>query len=394
MSNKGYVWPPEWRTLTDPVSGATIHQLTDYFCHSYHPYFTEPGWYDGGRRLVFSSERGNAQNLFSIDLETGEILQLTDLDPADGDLGTKVAVSAIRHEVIYYQGGKLMALDLHTLNERALYERPEGYVRGATNVTADGRYVLTYHVQDLSDMVDDPGYRDYMIGRKGGSSGGFQKMVWEKHPHCVIVRVATDGSGSEVIYEEEYYLGHVNPSPTLPNILTFCHEGPWNLVENRIRGLDAETGEVWQIRPNAPDEAIGHEYWMQDGEHIGYHGRTLGGPVYGSIRYDNTDQVEAPFDYGSTHFHSLDLDLIIGDGSRQDPYLLLWQFRAGEFVGPKVLAWHRGSMHVGHIHVHPTMSPDGRQVLYGADPQGYCQVYLADIPEFDRLPDRREVSAP
>ena len=131
------------------------------------------------------------------------------------------------------------------------------------------------------------------------------------------------GSGEEVIYEEDYWLGHVNTSPKMPHILTFCHEGPWTLVENRIWGLDMTTGKTWQIRPNAPDEAIGHEYWTEDGEHIGYHGRTPNGAVYGSIRYDNTDQVEAPFPHGSMHFHSVGLRLIVGDGGKDNPYLLL-----------------------------------------------------------------------
>ena len=53
---KGSVWAPEWRVLKDPVSGATIRQLTNYFCHNYHLYFTEPGWYDDGRRLVFEQK--------------------------------------------------------------------------------------------------------------------------------------------------------------------------------------------------------------------------------------------------------------------------------------------------------------------------------------------------
>ncbi len=388
---KGSVWAPEWRVLKDPVSGATIRQLTNYFCHNYHLYFTEPGWYDDGRRLVFVSERENAHNLFSIDLESGEILQLTDIDPAAGDLEAKVAVNAVGRQVIYYQGGRMVILDLDTLEERTVYRRPEGYVRGAANVTADGKYVLTYHVKDLSDRIDDPGFRDYVIGRKGGNSGGFQKMVWEQRPHGMIVRVATDGSGHQVVYEEDYYLGHVNPSTRLPNVLTFCHEGPWNLVDNRIWGLDLATGKSWKIRPTEKGEAVGHEYWMGDGVHIGYHGRTAGGAFYGSVRYDNTERVEAPFTYGSTHFHSLSLDTIVGDGTRTDPYLLLWRLRDGQFQGPKVLAWHRGSMHVGHIHVHPTMSPYAAQVLYSADPQGYCQVYLADIPAWDALPDRASI---
>ncbi len=130
---------------------------------------------------------------------------------------------------------------------------------------------------------------------------------------------------------------------------------------------------------------------MVDGEHVGYHGRTPGGPIYGAIRYDNTDRVEAPFTYGSTHFHSLSLDTIVGDGSKSDPYLLVWRFHEGQFEGPKVLAWHRGSFHHQDVHVHPRFSLDGRQVLYTADPQGYGQIFLAEVPEWDSLPDRAAV---
>lgn len=53
-ASKGSKWPPEWKTYKDPVTGATIHQMTDYYCHNYHLYFTESGWYDDGRRLVFT----------------------------------------------------------------------------------------------------------------------------------------------------------------------------------------------------------------------------------------------------------------------------------------------------------------------------------------------------
>ena len=162
-------------------------------------------------------------------------------------------------------------------------------------------------------------------------------------------------------------------------------------MEQRIWGLNIDTGECWPIRPQVPEEAIGHEYWMADGEHIGYHGRTPQGPVYGSIRYDNRDRVEAPFPYGSTHFHSVGLRLIVGDGGRDNPYLLLWRMVDGAFQGPKVLAWHRGSFHTQRVHVHPTFNAEGTQVAYTADPQGYGQVFLVDIPEWDALPNREDV---
>jgi len=54
------------------------------------------------------------------------------------------------------------------------------------------------------------------------------------------------------------------------------------------------------------------------------------------------------------------------------------------------LAVHRGSFHVQILHVHPRMfaGRDGQiRVLYSADPQGYGNVYVADVPEFESLPE-------
>jgi len=374
---KGSKWPPEWSRFKDPVSGATIRQLTNYYAHSSHFYFTNPGWYDNATKMLFTSQRENRTNLFSIDLQTGEITQLTDADPEEGQVGGPF-VNPVKLEAIYQQGKMLKAIDLQTLEERTLYTRPEGFVGGGTNVTADGKYVCTSLVTDLSDRI----YTDL-----GHGYIGFREW-WEAHPPSKILRVALDGSGVEVLHEEDSWIGHVNTSPTQANLLTFCHEGPWHLVDNRIWGLDLETRETWKIRPTSEGEAVGHEYWMPDGEHIGYHGRTPEGPIYGSIKYDNTDRIEAPFPYGSMHFHSVGLDLIVGDGGKDNPYLLLWRMRDGQFEGPKVLAWHRGSFHTQRVHVHPTFSPDGKQVAYTADPQGYGQVFLVDIPEWDSLPDR------
>jgi len=378
--NTGTRWESEKTTYKDPRSGATVHQMTSYKGHSNHFYFTYPAWYDNGRKIAFYSDRENRTNLFGVDLESGDITQLTDLDPALGEPGG-LSKNPAREELYFTQNSVLYALDLATLETRPLYTRPEGYRGGSANATADGKYICAGYNEDLSDrfMMD-----------LGHGYVGFREM-WEAHPHSIIVKIPIDGGEPETVFEEDYWLGHFNASPKLPNIVTFCHEGPWHLVENRIWGLDLETRKVWQIRPNAPDEAIGHEYWMSDGEHIGYHGRTPAGPVYGAICYDNSDQVEAPFEGHCWHFHSYMLDLVIGDGDAKDPHLLLWRFKDGRFEGPKVLAWHRGSFHIQRVHVHPCFNAEGTQVIYTADPQGYGQVFVVDVPEFESLPDRSEV---
>lgn len=382
-SNTGKKWPPELTLYQDPVSGARVRQLTHYMGHSSHFYFTYPGWYDQGRKIIISSDRENRTNFFGVDLTHGDITQLTDLDPAAGPVDAQgVTQNPLREEAYFFQGKTLLALDLKTLDLRPLMTVPQGYVAEAANATADGQYVCTGYCQDLSDRfpVD-----------LGNGYVGFRE-IWEAHPHCRITRVSLESGLSEVIFEDDCWLGHLNTSPTQPTVMTFCHEGPWDKVDNRIWGLNLQTRQAWKIRPTSPGESVGHEYWMPDGEHIGYHGRIAGGPIYGSIRYDNTDQVEAPFEFNSWHFHSHKLDLIVGDGDAQNPYLLLWRYKGGQFEGPKALAWHRGSFHTQRVHVHPCFSADGRQIVYTADPQGYGQVFVVDVPDWESLPDRSTIS--
>ena len=80
-TNAGQTFPAEWTTFTDPLSGVTVQQLTNYRGHSHHFYFTNPGWYDNDQKLLFASDRNNHTNLYSVDLNTGLITQLTDLTP-------------------------------------------------------------------------------------------------------------------------------------------------------------------------------------------------------------------------------------------------------------------------------------------------------------------------
>ena len=377
----GSRWQPELIVSQDPVSGATVRQFTAYKGHSSHFYFTYPCWFDQNRKIIFSSDREDRTNFYSADLASGEIVQLTDLDPARGLPNVfMINKNPAREEAYFLQGRSLMALDLGTLDLRERFSVPEGYIGEGCCATADGKSLVIGMYQDLSDRFPTDLDNGYV---------GFREY-WEAHPHSIIYTLDLDSGALKVVHEDDSWLGHFNPSPVLPEIMTFCHEGPWELVDNRIWGLNLTTSEAWKIRPTGPGEAVGHEYWMPDGVRVGYHGHAGGGPIYGSIAYDNTGRVEAPFEYNSWHNHSYHLDLVVGDGAADNPYLLLWRYRGGKFEGPKVLAWHRGSFHTQRVHVHPCFSPDGRQIVYTADPQGYGQVFMVDIPEFESLPDREE----
>ena len=138
----------------DRVSGVGVWQLTSYLGHSHHKYFTNNGWWDDGKRLLFSSDRKNATNLFSIEIESGEISRLTDFqareeNPADfiNDVNPK------RPEVYYIRAGAVYALDLLTLEIRKIYEAPEGFELHGGLSGADGKSVYIVLMEDLSKRI-------------------------------------------------------------------------------------------------------------------------------------------------------------------------------------------------------------------------------------------------
>jgi oligogalacturonide lyase len=362
-------WPAEVREFTDRLTGAAIRQLTRYKGHSNHLYFTNPGWYDGGRRMVFQSDRENRTNLFSIELATGGITQISE---TDGGAMQSMYLNPTRDEGYFWCGPEVRAIDLHSGEERTLHAIEPDWNHSNISVTADGRYVCTAD----REPVDLPFEVEIRTGYVGFPE------TFKARPRCRIWRIPIDGGTAEVVHEEPCWIGHVNTSPTDPDLLSFCHEGPWERVDQRMWGLRPSEGKAWKIRPEQPGEAIGHEYWLADGQTLGYHGRTAAGEVFGFIRHDNTEQVEAPFPTGSQHFHSNDRSLIIGDGhGGRTPYILLWTFDGQAFSEPRVLCIHRCSRHIQRTHVHPRLTPDGTQVVYTSDHTGYGQVHLVDVPE-------------
>ncbi|MBD3240762.1 MAG: hypothetical protein GF331_09275 [Chitinivibrionales bacterium] len=196
---------------------------------------------------------------------------------------------------------------------------------------------------------------------------------------------AVNGNGRSTVWEEDYWIGHVNTSPTQPDLLTFCHEGPWHVVDNRIWGMRISEGKPWRIRPRTGDESVGHEYWYADGIHLGYHGRYPGKhAVFGKIAFDNTAMTETPCRSETGHTHSNDDRLIVGDGGME---IRLWRKDGDRYSGPRVLVEHRSSFKIQEVHAHPRFTPDGTRVLYTSDWTGYGNVYLADLVPFDSLPE-------
>ncbi len=386
----------ELREYRDRTTGRNIRQLTDHRCHSHHLYFTNPGWFTGRggeQRLLFGSDRFNRTNLFSVDLAGGSIEQHTDADmprPPHETSFLFASLSPTRPECYFWRGRDLIAVNLHDNRERLLYTAPADYAVNMTNVSADGRFVHTAIYEDLSNRFSVDLLNGYV---------GFGEYSAAR-PTSIVLGIPTDGGAAREIFREQYWIGHVNTSPTKPNLLSYCHEGPWGKVDNRIWCCDTATGRTWAVRQRrSADEVVGHEYWHADGIYLGYHGESRrsnaagkqesvpGSKTFGRIRFDDTGNEEVTFPHETGHIHSNDYSMVVGDGQGSPQKVIrLWRWNGSGFDGPRILCEHRGSFQVQQLHVHPRFSPDGTKVVFASDRTGYGQVYEIEVGDWDSLP--------
>lgn len=124
------------------------------------------------------------------------------------------------------------------------------------------------------------------------------------------------------IYESTDWLNHLLFSPTDPNILMYCHEGPWHKVDRMwVLRLDQSPPIPVKVHEREMNmEIAGHEWWSHDGEIIYYDLQTPRGLVFWLASYNiitgkRTRYHLQPHEW-SVHFNSSPTsNLFCGDGS-------------------------------------------------------------------------------
>jgi oligogalacturonide lyase len=385
----GQTWNSEIREFEDEKTGRTITQLTTTG-NNVHLYFTENSFDAHRNEIIFRSDRAAGEdkapheeplyNLFRMDLGTGEIVQLTDETASIGSV-TKTPDSAI---VVYIAGNKIRRLEPESGEISTLYEEKGHFRLGAPSISANRRYIAFCR----NEAVDVP---------RGPNYSGFKD-----HYYLVkdgrITLAYLDRSGSFDVFRDTHWLSHFQFCPVEPTLATFCHEGPWHLVTQRIWLLDFVSHEAWPCFRQGEQDSIGHEFWTQDG-HIFFDDR---GPGHdGTITSDRTQAVATeiavkqstmiPFvgmadrrgnlvrridmPYYCNHYHgNPDNTILVGDDV--DDLVLI--DISGDVAKHEVLCNHKTSWHTQSSHCHPTWSWDGSRVLYASDRGGRVNLYVVE----------------
>lgn len=367
-SLKGKVYPAENKTLQAKESGYEVLQLTSSPAEDSGLYFTSQSFVPADNGLVFTSKRTGSWNLFYMNLKSFEFIQLTD---AKNISGTGAEVCAARREVFYREGKVVKAVHLKTLVERTVATIPENYSIGsALSVTADGSALA---LSITSNIV---------LTTKTKIIYSDMEEHFTKRPWSAVLTGGADGTGWHEIARQQKWLSHTLISPTNPNLILYCHEGRWNQVEQRLWLVNADGRHNRPLRvEEKPEISIGHEFWFEDGIHVGYQIRYPKGPAKMGVadtRDGSFTEYEMPFSDGHVQA-SHHGNLFIGDGSNKEPFLSLYQLTDGKITGRHIFR-HDSSFSEQYWHPHPAFSPDDKYVVFTSCRAGNGDVYLIRIP--------------
>lgn len=349
----------------------------DIFCS--HPYFYHKCMSSDNSFIIFGSEIGGERHMFSMDLRTQEIMQLTDRERT---VFYQACLTGDDRYLIYATTDVIARLDMETLKDEVLYEVPQGWwVNKTFGVTPDGSHVVQVQAAK-EDMVP----RNEKID---------MAAQWAAKPRCRFVLVDVEKKESRVIFDEKLWVAHPQLRPRYKDILMYCHEGPGRLIDSRIWFMDADGSNIRCPRHHEKNEAFTHEYWFNDGSAIGYVAYTTDSEKRDTTirKIDISTMKETVIMPCTSYSHCAANNtntMIVGDGrDPMNPYIFLADMRTGRerklcrhdtswksYFDPGI-----GELSSQDAHPHPQFSQDGTKVIFNSDKAGLPGVYITDVSD-------------
>ena len=388
METGGQKMPDEW---IDKNTGHRLIKLTRKEGSSVSFYFHNNPFI--GNKMVFynsSREQPGAvtdmkkqetdnlnikdKQLYAVDLSTLAIEQLTHhSSPMNGEI-----VCAKTKEVFFQIKDSVFAVNVETKEERFVYVFPTNFKGSITTVNADGTLLAGAKGTDAETEI----YKKFPA-----KSDFFTKIYEAKLPRTLFTINILKASLSKV-FTDSAWLNHVQFSSVDPNLLMFCHEGPWHKVD-RIWTIDLNTKKVALMHKRNMDmEIAGHEWFGTSGKRIWFDLQQPRGETFFVAGTDvkTGDEVKykvARNDWSVHYTTSPDEKLFAGDGG--DPGAVA-KAKDGQWInlftpnGDALESEKLVNMKYHQYKLEPNVhfSPDAKWVIFRANFEGVEGVYAVE----------------
>ncbi|HEY4787655.1 MAG TPA: oligogalacturonate lyase family protein [Bacteroidales bacterium] len=369
--------PNEW---IDPSTGHKIIRLTrregtneSFYFHN-NPFIKSA---DGkSDEMVFNGSTDDGGQYFIVDLKTLEIRQLTSVPHGIRN----ELVARKNREVVYQAGDSVFGTNVDTRKTRLLFAFPKGFKGRISTLNAD---------ETLLAGVYTEGDRAQEIRKQYPNKGDYFTRIFDAHiPHTLFTANIKTGELKEV-HKENTWLGHIQFSPVDPDLLMFCHEGPWEKVD-RIWVENLRNGAVKLMHKRTMDHEIaGHEFWSWDGKTIWFDLQTPRSVNFnlGGVDYQTGKEVRYKHERNEWSIHyniSFDQKLFCGDGgdssqvakAKDGRWIYLFRPEGDRFKAEKLV-----NMKDQYYKLEPNVhfSPDGKWIIFRSNMFGLTNVFAVEI---------------
>ncbi len=389
METGGQKMPNEW---IDKDTKHKVIRLTRLEVRSNLSFYFHNNPFIGNQMVFYSSNKNNVSNVAKqeissvisanrqihlLDLKTFQSEQLTNhSSPMNGEIVDNKA------GIVYYQiKDSVFCVNAKTKEVKLVFVFPADFKASITAVNADGSLLGGAKSSD----------EEKELFKKNPDKSSYFNIIYEAKLPRTLFTIDIKNKQLTKLFTDSAWLNHVQFSSTDPNLLMFCHEGPWHKV-NRIWTIDVKTKKVTQIHQRIMDmEIAGHEWSSADGKTIWYDLQQPRGQTFfiegHNVKTGQKTKYQLQRNEWSIHFNSTKDDkLFCGDGgdagqvAKAPDGMWIYLFKP---EGDKFLSTRLVNMKHHNYKLEPNVhfSPDEKWIIFRANFEGIENVYAVEISE-------------
>lgn len=381
--------PPSW---IDPDTHHRVLRITSE-PGSASLYFNQDAYTADGKKMIYTTPEG----ISAVNLDTFATKPVVQGKVRVIATGRKTA------NVYYWKDGAIYSTDIETGATRKILSPPAG--ASVATVNSDETLLAGSYIVSQESSAGDSNSQERQIHPLDQAPSKGQMMEERLAAHLPMVLFVADtrtGAVRTILHSTDW-LNHLQFSPTDPNLLLLCHEGPWHKVD-RIWTIRSDGSGLTKIHTRTMTmEIAGHEFWSHDGSTIWYDLQTPRGEVFWLAGY-NVNTTERTWyhlerDEWSIHFNvTRDGQLFCGDGGddRQVAHATngkwIYLFRPEliknrgmadkDFINPGVLHAERlvnMSKHDYRLEPNVRFSPNQKWVIFRSNMFGPTYTFAVEI---------------